>query len=434
MFEWGNLVRVGTLRNDWSDMDEKKEALENELSASGEDVAEAAEGEVGALEEQAEQASEDVASEAESATPPVLDDLKAEAEAEVEAAEAEAETEPVDTEAEADDAEAIVAEADDAEENGEQGVDAPIAEEEDVEPESKAIQASEEVANEKPSSPSRTGEYIVVGIIALILGVLIMLPVIMGGANGGGDSSSSSSNSDVAATVNGTAISEDEVTEYVTKFRTQQGLESDADWGEWMVSYGYTPEALRSDTIEYFVSRELLKQAIAEQGIEVAESEVDDFIASITEQVGGEEAFTKALEAEGMGLEEYRQEIRFSLQQQALAKKVASSDTTVDDAQVLEIVKMYFPDSVDADAKSLDGVDPEVVDQIRSMLESSNMEQAFSDWMDDYRGKANIVIVDMPQSLPYAIDLTPYEKAGDQSDDAVEIEEASESSSASAEK
>ena len=285
----------------------------------------------------------------------------------------------------------------------------------------------------EPKRESRgIGDYIVVGIFALILGILLVLPTALG-AVGGESSSSATSSSGVAATVNGVAISEDEITKYVMDFRTAQGLSDDDSWGNWMVSYGYDPETLRSDTVEYFINRQLVKQAIAEEGIEVAESEIDDYIASITEQVGGQSAFEEALEMEGLTLDAYREEVLFSLQQQALAKKVASDGAEVDDDQVLELVKMYFPDEVDEDADSLEGVDEDTVEQIRSMLESSVLQQAYNTWMDEYRGKATIVIVDMPEALPYAIDLSPYQESLEDLSNSEDVESADDSEAESSE-
>lgn len=281
----------------------------------------------------------------------------------------------------------------------------PPVSESDAEPDQKSSVAD---AAPKKSSAKGIGDLVIVGVLSIILGVLLALPSFLGLT--GSEEKSASSGSGLAATVNGTAISESDITEYISDFRTKQGLDSDDAWGEWMASYGYTAKDLRSDTIDYFVNRELLKQAIAEEGISVDESEVDKYISSITEQVGGESAFKEALEMEGLDLDTYREEIRFSLQQQALAEKVAGADTAVDDAEVLEVVKMYFPDSVDKNAKTLDGVDADTVEQVRSMLASSAIQEAFSTWMDDYRSKAKIVIVEMPESLSYAIDVTPYQK------------------------
>ena len=262
----------------------------------------------------------------------------------------------------------------------------------------------------KRATGTGIGDLVAVGIFSIILGVLLALPSFLGVT--GGDEQAKDTATGVAATVNGVVINEDEVTQYVMDFRKQQGIESDDAWGEWMVMYGYTPKALRSDTVDFFVNRELLKQAITQEGIEVSESEVDDYIAMITEQVGGESAFKEALEMEGLTLETYRENILFSLQQQALAQKVAPAGE-VDDAQVLELVKMYFPDQVDEDATTLEGVDESTVEEMRNMLASANSQQAFDEWMKAYREKANVVVVDMPESLPYDIDLTPYQAQAD---------------------
>ena len=372
-------------------MDENKDAVVDEL---------AEESATDAVEEAVEQASdqaafvEDTVETDEPEAPEVLEDAVApEAEKEVEIGEAEEIPEE--------------AEAEEAEESGEE------AEVKEVKSEIDPAAVEAPAAPAKKASPyASTADLLIVGIIAIIMGVLLALPSFLGMTSQGEKETGASGG--VAATVNGVAISEDEVTKYVTDFRASQGLESDESWGTWMVSYGYTAEDLRSDTVDYFVNRELLKQAIAEQGIQVEDAKVDEYIASITEQVGGEEAFNEALKGEGLDLDTYREEVLFSLQQQALAEQVVADKAKVDDDQVLEIVKMYFPDSVDEKATTLDGVDKDTIEQVRSMLESSALQQAFSEWLEEYRSKANVVIVEMPKSLPYAIDLTPYEEAANQ--------------------
>jgi foldase protein PrsA len=93
----------------------------------------------------------------------------------------------------------------------------------------------------------------------------------------------------VAATVNGTTISEDQITEYVAQLRKQQGVEEESAWGEFLVSSQLTPKTLRSGVIDQFVNQELVKQAIKEQNVTVPAEDIDAYIAQITEQQGGEE-------------------------------------------------------------------------------------------------------------------------------------------------
>ena len=44
-------------------------------------------------------------------------------------------------------------------------------------------------------------------------------------------------------------------------------------------------------------------------------------------------------------------------------------------------------------------------------MEQSNASQNFSTWFEEYRNNAEITVNPMPEGLPYAIDLAPYEEA-----------------------
>lgn len=312
---------------------------------------------------------------------------------------------------------------------GEAANEAPGAQDEAADAQGEEAQKAEPAAPAEPAKSDALtpavplGSLVVVGIFALLLGVLLTLPTFLG-LTGGGDSSSQAVAGGVAATVNGTPISEDVITDYIANFRVAQQLDTDEAWGEWMVSFGYEPKQLRTDTINYYVDRELLKQAIQEEGITVEDSEVDDAIAQMAEQLGGQEMLEEALAAQNMDMDSYRNDVRFSLEQQALAQKVAPADVEVNDEDILDIAKMYYPDSAPEDADSIDDIDAEIVEQIRSMLASSSVQQAFTEWMEERRASATIVVNDMPEGLPYDIDLTPYQQAanGDAEDDEVEID------------
>ena len=47
-------------------------------------------------------------------------------------------------------------------------------------------------------------------------------------------------------------------------------------------------------------------------------------------------------------------------------------------------------------------------------MEQSNASQNFSTWFEEYRNNAEITVNPMPEGLPYAIDLAPYEEAAAQ--------------------
>lgn len=62
---------------------------------------------------------------------------------------------------------------------------------------------------------------------------------------------------------------------------------------------------------------------------------------------------------------------------------------------------------------SIDQLPQELVDIINSELESSAKTTAVSDWYTKYKEEADIVINDMPEGLPYDIDLAPYQAEAD---------------------
>lgn len=349
-------------------MDESKDVLADDAAKT-----EAAE----AIGQETVEAVDEVAEQVRKADASAAEDVAAEA------------AEADDTETVADDA-AIVAVAEAAAAVDEQAESAPESAPEPV----------PTPAEEPKSLPTAIsiGSLVTVGILALIMAVLLSLPSFLGGTPQG-----------TAATVNGTAISESEITEYIMMFRERQGMSED-DWGTWLVDNGLTPEQIRTSTVEYFVNRELIKQAVDEQGVTIEESAVDEYIDSVKAQFSTEEEFEEALAAQGLTMDEWREEVRLSLLQEALMDKVASADDAISDDDILQVIKLYFPDAVDADAESLDGVDAQTIEQVRSMLVSSAKQETFSKWMEEFRAKATIDIAEAPESLPYAIDLAPYEE------------------------
>ncbi|OUO89967.1 hypothetical protein B5F40_09040 [Gordonibacter sp. An230] len=59
---------------------------------------------------------------------------------------------------------------------------------------------------------------------------------------------------------------------------------------------------------------------------------------------------------------------------------------------------------------SLDGIPSEIVDHVRMTLSATDSDTAFLAWFDEYRAAADIVVNDMPEDLPYDIDMSPYQQ------------------------
>ena len=124
---------------------------------------------------------------------------------------------------------------------------------------------------------------------------------------------SESSSSGVAATVNGTEISEEKITNYIESIRSQMSLDDEDSWGEWLAEYSYTPESVREQIIDSYVEQELIRQGAAEKGITVDSSTIDEYVNSMKSNYDDDEAWQEALTSAGMTEDEYRQNIELSL-------------------------------------------------------------------------------------------------------------------------
>lgn len=323
----------------------------------------------------------------------------------------------------------------------------------------------------------------------------------------------------VAATVNGQEIMEQTVTDYVADFRKGANLESDEEWGKWMVSNGYTPESVREEVINYYIEQDLYEQAAKEYNVAVEQADIDAQLEQTKSMFESEEAFQEALTASNMTEESYIEKvIKPTLLQQKLSEAVAAADTenSGDDAVLAQAQQMaeqwngakrvshilfqsddtksdeelaaeaqdvlnkinagelsfeeaaqqYSADSSAANGgdvgwdklttfvtefqDAVNGLSKDQVselvktdygyhivkvtdeftlpeggltsldqlpDDFKSYLEymqQSNDSQSFSTWFNEYRENAEIVINPMPEGLPYAIDLAPYEQAADE--------------------
>lgn len=143
-----------------------------------------------------------------------------------------------------------------------------------------------------------------------------------------------------AATVNGTAIPEDKVTETIQTVRTQSGLEETDAWGQFLASNGMTPESVREQIINSLVDQELVKQGAAELGVTVDSSEIDTYVDSMKANFNDDESWKKALQEAGFTEDSYRESIQSSLLQQNVGKHFEEK-AEVSDADYLESAKTY---------------------------------------------------------------------------------------------
>ena len=116
-----------------------------------------------------------------------------------------------------------------------------------------------------------------------------------------------------AATVNGTAIPEQAVTDYVQSLRAAQGLEDGAAWKAYLEDSGQTSEGVRDQVIDVLVSREIMRQGASELGVRVTGEELDEAVAVKRRTYESDEQWREALAAAGLDEKSFREETELDL-------------------------------------------------------------------------------------------------------------------------
>ncbi len=329
----------------------------------------------------------------------------------------------------------------------------------------------------------------------------------------------------VAATVNGTEISEDKVTLAIESVRDDMDLTDADSWGEWLAQYGYTPQSVREEVIDTYADQEVLRQHAADKGVSVDDATVQSYVDEMKANYDNDDArWQQALDSVGITEDEYRENIELSLLSRGVKDTFATDEDPSDDEmletantylssydgakrsshilfdsddeqtaqEVLDQInvgtisfedaaKQYSKDSsasnggdvgwdkltnfVDEYQEALDGLEKgqvsglvtsqygihiikctdvfnapdeltsmdqlpsEFVDAIKQIVNNNKQQQAYDDWLQSCRDESDIVINDMPENVPYNVDMSKYE-SDDESSDSGESGDASDDESA----
>ena len=104
----------------------------------------------------------------------------------------------------------------------------------------------------------------------------------------------------------------------------------------------------------------------------------------------------------------------------------------------IHIIKCTDVFTAPEEVTSIDQLPTEFQDAIRTTVENSNKSTAFSEWYTSYEESADIQVNDMPENVPYNLDMSAYQTSSDSSStdatdasatDGTPIDSASESAS-----
>ena len=183
-----------------------------------------------------------------------------------------------------------------------------------------------------------------------------------------------------AATVNGTAIPEQAVTDYVQSLRAAQGLEDGAVWKAYLEDSGQTSEGVRDQVIDVLVSREIMRQGASELGVRVTGEELDEAVAVKRRTYESDE-------------KSFREETELDL----LSAKVTQA-LAEDPSLAYEATRDTDDSAYDKVGDAASGAGDAVQDE--AALESARTQAALA-WIADLRARADITVSPFPNGLPY---------------------------------
>ena len=166
-----------------------------------------------------------------------------------------------------------------------------------------------------------------VKIVLVVIGVLAMLLSVSAMACSGLMSQTESASSGykltggVAATINGTNLTEDTVTKQIMSMRTSYGYTKDKDWAQYLVNNDLTPKKYRKQLIDSYTQQILLQQV---------DKEVEKAWKDACKSAGGAKTFKKTLKTYGYTEDTYKSSLKESLAQQKLKEAVAPTSKPKD--------------------------------------------------------------------------------------------------------
>lgn len=135
----------------------------------------------------------------------------------------------------------------------------------------------------------------------------------------------------VAATVNGTKITEDTITEQIMSTRESYGYTDDESWAAYLESSGMTPESYRQNIIDSYIDDVLVSQAERDANIQVSDEEVEEAWQEAVASYSSEDEFVALLEQIGYTEASYKETIRQNLESEKFRDEVAPVEEPTDD-------------------------------------------------------------------------------------------------------
>jgi parvulin-like peptidyl-prolyl isomerase len=232
-------------------------------------------------------------------------------------------------------------------------------------------------------------------IFSLVLLLVIPAIGVLAQDQESGQGSGQESQPTVVATVNGSDITQQELSQSAQVYPIIMTLSRQfRSFAQFMMTSEAGNEFLteyRKYVLDQLIDQELQQQKIEELGIEVSEEEVQEQIDSIisnNDQFEDEKSLEEYLKNnQNMSLDSLKSRIKESIRQQKLRDEVTGNVEVTEEeiTSFYEENKESYKDQ-EGNVKSLD----EVSDQIEGTLKSQKSNEAWSEWLEQEREEAEI--------------------------------------------
>ena len=192
----------------------------------------------------------------------------------------------------------------------------------------------------------------------------------------------------IAATVDGNEVSENQVTDYIERFRSSQGLTEESSWRDYLKKQDLTPDTLRSRIIESYVSQYLVNEGAEQMGVAPTDKDIDRALANAKALYGTDNAWQESLDKNSTTEEEYRENLQMHLAYDNLEEALDPKEEPNED-EMLDHAKI-FAKAYDGAKKSSDILmDKDAADDAERVLELlKNGEMTFADAAARYSSDA----------------------------------------------
>ncbi len=211
---------------------------------------------------------------------------------------------------------------------------------------------------------------------------------------------------ELAGTADGVQIEEQTVTDRIQNLRNQAGLTDEEAWGSYLAQQGQTASDVRKQIVEGLIEQELIVKGAKDLGINVEDSEVNEYYDKMKANYKSDDEWNEALSQAGFTQDSYKTAVKDALYQQKVNEHFKEEEKPSNDDYV-QSARMYASYLKNAKRSS------HILFKVDDVNNADQMAQARSR-AEEVLGRINNGSLDFAEAAKqYSGDTASAEKGGD---------------------